>query len=283
MDPKDTAQPKKAFLFGFIGFILKSTPSPNSSFVWPHTLIKSRPPLSSYLSCLRLPSAEMAKFDIVNRKLALFFDTESYVRSKSLLIIRQHTISNSMMPKLYTSALTVIGTFLCHSGARKKPKATNAVTNPVTIAKKAHKILIDSSFFIRVLPVGPLVPTTLINITDESDVSLRAYFRGNFCFEQLPSLNSAASQLQSVKHASLQASTVPRGNGTVWLLLVKLQIRLSFSNSRVAETLPLGFKIGIIDDEVTGVKHGGSRYTYLKIGDKSVFFVLLHEQKSLLG
>ncbi|URE09810.1 hypothetical protein MUK42_04158 [Musa troglodytarum] len=31
----------------------------------------------------------MASFDIVNGKLALFFDTESYVRSKSLLIIRQ--------------------------------------------------------------------------------------------------------------------------------------------------------------------------------------------------
>ncbi|URE09371.1 hypothetical protein MUK42_33906 [Musa troglodytarum] len=129
---------------------------------------------------------------------------------------------------------------------------------------------------------GPSVPTTLINATVGSDVSLRAYFRGSFCFEQLPSLNSAASQLQSVKHASLQASTVPRGNGTVWPLLVKLQIRLSFWNSRVAETLPLGFKIGIIDDEVTGVEHGGSRCSCLKIGDKSVFFVLLREQKSLL-
>ncbi|THU51726.1 hypothetical protein C4D60_Mb06t34080 [Musa balbisiana] len=52
---------------------------------------------------------------------------------------------------------------------------------------------------------------------------------------------------------------------------------------REAETLPPGFKIGIIDDEVTGVEHGGSRCTYLKIGDEYVFFVVLRELKSLLG
>lgn len=48
-NPMDAARPKKTFLLGFIGCILEPTWSPNWSFIWPHPLIKSRPPLSSHL------------------------------------------------------------------------------------------------------------------------------------------------------------------------------------------------------------------------------------------